>query len=90
MNAGPKFKLWPHQNSLSTFKTICWWKHQAMWSGTSHQDHTVYMMGDIKMLVEAYVSNFVVINLNGALVTLFKMASFIKGEIPPRQMQLSH
>ena len=48
-----------------------WWKHRAMWSATARQDRTVYMMGDTNMLVEAYVFNFVIVNLNETLITLF-------------------
>ena len=49
-----------------------WWKHRAMWSATSCQDRTIYMMGDTNMLVEAYVFKFVIVNyISGALITPF-------------------
>jgi hypothetical protein len=46
-----------------------WWKHQAMWSAVARQDHTVYMMSDTNMLVEAYIFDFALVNLNGTLIT---------------------
>ena len=42
-----------------------------MWSATARQDRTVYMMGDTNMLVKGYVFNFVIVNLNETLITLF-------------------